>query len=258
MTPPTFDFTDKVALVTGGTSGIGAAVALAFAKAGAKLVVTGRNETRGAAVRDEIVGAGGESEFVPGEVTDSAFCDRLIGSAVGRFKGLDIVVNCAGVIYHATAEQTTDTQWRETMDVNVGGVFFVCRAAVPALRRRGGGVIVNIASDAGLSGSRHLVAYCASKGAVIQLTRAMAIDHAHEGIRSVAVCPGDVDTPMLRGEFEQRALDLETGLRQSAESVPLGRVCTPQEVADLVLYVASDSARFMTGAAVALDGGSRA
>ncbi len=258
MTPPTFDFTDKVALVTGATSGIGAAVALGFAKAGAKLVVTGRNETRGAAVRDEIVGAGGECIFVPGEVTDSAFCDRLIGNAVGRFGALDIVVNCAGVIYHATAEQTTDTQWRETMDINVGGVFFVCRAAVPALRQRGGGVIVNIASDAGLSGSRHLVAYCASKGAVIQLTRAMAIDHAHEGIRSVAVCPGDVDTPMLRGEFEQRALDLETGLRQSAESVPLGRVCTSQEVADLVLYVASDSARFMTGAAVALDGGSRA
>ena len=258
MTPPTFDFTDKVALVTGATSGIGAAVALGFAKAGAKLVVTGRNETRGAAVRDEIVGAGGECIFVPGEVTDSAFCDRLIGNAVGRFGALDIVVNCAGVIYHATAEQTTDTQWRETMDINVGGVFFVCRAAVPALRQRGGGVIVNIASDAGLSSSRHLVAYCASKGAVIQLTRAMAIDHAHEGIRSVAVCPGDVDTPMLRGEFEQRALDLETGLRQSAESVPLGRVCTSQEVADLVLYVASDSARFMTGAAVALDGGSRA
>jgi len=258
VTSTSFDFTGKVTLVTGATSGIGAAVALGFAKAGAKLVVTGRNETRGAAVREEIVGAGGECDFVPGEVTDSAFCDRLIGNAVGRFGALDIVVNCAGVIYHATAEQTTDTQWRETMDVNVGGVFFVCRAAVPALRQRGGGVIVNIASDAGLSGSRHLVAYCASKGAVIQLTRAMAIDHAHEGIRSVAVCPGDVDTPMLRGEFEQRALDLETGLRQSAESVPLGRVCTPQEVADLVLYVASDSARFMTGAAVALDGGSRA
>ena len=138
MTSTSFDFTGKVTLVTGATSGIGAAVALAFAKAGAKLVVTGRNETRGAAVRDEIVGAGGECEFVPGEVTDSAFCDRLIGSAVGRFGGLDIVVNCAGVIYHATAEQTTDTQWRETMDVNVGGVFFVCRAAVPALRQRGG------------------------------------------------------------------------------------------------------------------------
>jgi len=258
MTRPSFDFTGKVALVTGATSGIGAAVARALAKAGTKLVVTGRNQTRGAAVRDEIVGATGECEFVTGELADSSFCDRLIGEAVGRFGGLDIVVNCAGVIHHATAEQTSDAQWRETMDVNVGGTFFVCRAAVPALRQRGGGVIVNIASDAGLSGSSHLVAYCASKGAVIQLTRAMAIDHAHEGIRSVAVCPGDVDTPMLRGEFEQRGLDAETGLRQSAEGVPLGRVCTPDEVADLVMYVASDSARFMTGSAVALDGGSRA
>lgn len=254
---PKFDFADKVALVTGATSGIGAAIALGFAKAGAKIVVTGRNEARGAAIRDEIAAAG-ECEFIPGEITDSAFCDRLIASAVNRFGGLDILVNCAGVIYHATAEQTTDAQWRDTMEVNVNGVFFACRAAVPALRPGGGGVIVNIASDAGLSGSPHLVAYCASKGAVIQLTRAMAIDHAHEGIRSVAVCPGDVDTPMLRGEFAQRGLDVETGLRRSAESVPLGRVCTPQEVADLVLYVASDAARFMTGSAVALDGGSRA
>ena len=132
------------------------------------------------------------------------------------------------------------------------------QAAVPVLRSRGGGVIVNIASDAGLSGSAHLVAYCASKGAVLQMTRAMAIDHAPDGIRVVAVCPGDVDTPMLRGEFVERGLSPEQGLAQSAGAVPLERVCTPEEVADLVLYVASDAARFMTGSAVTLDGGSRA
>jgi len=137
-------------------------------------------------------------------------------------------------------------------------MFYVCRAAIPALRERGGGVIVNIASDAALSGSRHLVAYCASKGAVLQMTRAMALDHAREGIRVIAICPGDVDTPMLRGEFCDRGLSAEEGLRESAEAVPLQRVCSPEEVADLVLYAASDSGRFMTGYPLVMDGGSRA
>jgi NAD(P)-dependent dehydrogenase (short-subunit alcohol dehydrogenase family) len=124
--------------------------------------------------------------------------------------------------------------------------------------RERGGVIVNIASDAALTGSRHLVAYCASKGAVLQMTRAMAIDHAREGIRVVAVCPGDVDTPMLRGEFRDLGLGIEEGLKQSAEGVPLNRVATPEEGADLVLYSASDSGRFMTGFPLVMDGGSRA
>jgi NAD(P)-dependent dehydrogenase (short-subunit alcohol dehydrogenase family) len=119
-------------------------------------------------------------------------------------------------------------------------------------------VIVNIASDAALTGSRHLVAYCASKGAVLQMTRAMALDHARQGIRVIAICPGDVDTPMLRGEFRDRGLSAEEGLRQAAEAVPLNRVCSPEEVADLVLYSASDSGRFITGYPLVMDGGHRA
>ncbi len=258
MTSPGFDFNRKVALVTGGTSGIGAAVVRRLAAAQARILITGRDEGRGRALAATIESGGGEAMFLAGDLTASAFAARLVEVVAERFGGLDVLVNSAGVIHHATAEQTTDAKWRETMAVNVDGLFFACRAAIPALRARGGGVIVNIASDAGLSGSPHLVAYCASKGAVIQITRALAIDHAHEGIRVVAICPGDVDTPMLRGEFVQRHLDAESGLRRSAEAVPLGRVCTPEEVADLVLYVASDAARFMTGTAVALDGGSRA
>ncbi len=255
---PVFDFSARVALVTGATSGIGASVALGFARAGADVVASGRDEQRGASVKEAMEEAGARAEFVAGDITDSAFCDRLLDHAIGCFGGVDILVNCAGVIHHATAEQTTDAQWRETLAVNLDGVFFMCRAAIPALRRRGGGVIINIASDAGLSGSAHLVAYCASKGAVVQLTRALSIDHAGEGIRVVAVCPGDVDTPMLRGEYAQRKLEVTAGLAQSAAAVPLGRVCTPREVTDLVLYVACDSARFMTGSAVALDGGALA
>ena len=255
---PTFDFENKVIVVTGSTSGIGAAVARAFAAAGARVMITGRNEERGTAVMKHLTAGGGEAALVAGNITDSAFAQQLCASVVDRFQGIDILVNSAGVIFHATAEATSDEQWRATMAVNVDGTFFMSRAVVPVMRERGGGVIVNIASDAGLSGSPHLVAYCASKGAVIQLTRAMAIDYAPDGIRVVAVCPGDVDTPMLRGEFAERGLDAERGLQESAATVPLNRVCTPEEVADLVLYVASDAARFMTGATISLDGGNRA
>jgi 2,3-dihydro-2,3-dihydroxybenzoate dehydrogenase len=255
---PVYDFGGKVALVTGATSGIGAAVAEGFGRAGAAVCVTGRDRARGARVKALIEAAGGQAEFVAGDITDAGFCAKLVRTALDRFARIDVLVNSAGVIYHAIAEDTSDAQWRETMAVNVDGVFFASRAVVPTMRAQGGGVIVNVASDAGLSGSAHLVAYCASKGAVIQITRAMAIDHAAENIRTVAVCPGDVDTPMLRGEFVQRGLSAEEGLRRSAAGIPLGRICTVEEVADLVLFVACDSARFMTGSAVALDGGSRA
>jgi meso-butanediol dehydrogenase/(S,S)-butanediol dehydrogenase/diacetyl reductase len=126
------------------------------------------------------------------------------------------------------------------------------------MRQQGGGVIINIASDAGLSGSQHLVAYCASKGAVLQMTRAMAIDHASDQIRVLAICPGDVDTAMLRGEFRDRGISVEQGLAESAEAVPLQRVCSAEEIADMVLFSASDSARFITGYPLVIDGGSRA
>lgn len=237
---------------------MGRAISESLASSGADVVVTGRDTARG----EEVVGAmarhGGRVEFVPGDIADSSFCNRLVAHASDSMGGLDIVINSAGVIYHATVDETADEQWHKTFDVNVHGMFYICRAAVPVLRERGGGVIVNIASDAGLTGSRHLVAYCASKGAVIQMSRAMAVDHAREGIRVIALCPGDVDTAMLRGEFEQRGIDVEAGLRESAEGVPLGRVCTVEEVADLALYAASGSARFMTGFPLVLDGGSRA
>jgi len=162
------------------------------------------------------------------------------------------------VIYHATAEETTDSQWLDTFNVNVHGMFYLCRAVIPAMRNKGGGVIINIASDAALSGSQHLVAYCASKGAVLQMTRAMAVDHARDHIRVVAICPGDVDTAMLRGEFRDRGISLEQGLAESAAAVPLNRVCSAEEIADMVLFAASDSARFITGYPLVVDGGSRA
>lgn len=256
-TSPRFDFSGKRVLITGGTSGMGEASALSFVGAGARVVISGRNHDRARTIISSSKRLAGSVAFVGGDIGERRKCDLIVTEAVGILGGIDILVNSAGVIYHATAEETTDEQWLETMNVNVNGMFYICRAALPHLKSSQG-TIINIASDAALTGSRHLTAYCASKGAVLQMTRAMALDYAPAGIRIVPICPGDVDTPMLRGEFSDRGLDAETGLRESAEAVPLNRVCTAQEVADLVLFACSDSARFITGYPIVLDGGNRA
>jgi NAD(P)-dependent dehydrogenase (short-subunit alcohol dehydrogenase family) len=251
-------FSDQTVLVTGATSGLGEAIALRFAANGARLVTTGRDRSRGEALSARLHEMGTSNTFIAGDITSSGFGEDLVQQAVSQYGGLDICVNSAGVIHHATVEETSDEAWDETMAVNVNGVFYVCRAAVQAMKANGGGVIVNIASDAALSGFEHLAAYCASKGAVLQLSRAMARDHGRDGIRVVPVCPGDVDTSMLRGEFADRGIDVEQGLQESAANVPMRRVCTPEEVADLVLYAASDAARSMTGYPLVLDGGGQA
>ena len=249
-----FDFSGKRILITGGTSGMGEASALAFANAGAKVVISGRDQSKA----DSIINKNATAiSFIGGDISSRSACEYIVEQAVELLGGLDIVVNSAGVIYHATAEETTDEQWLNTMNVNVNGMFYVCRAAIPHLRKTKG-TIINIASDASLTGSYHLVAYCASKGAVLQMTRAMALDYAGEGIRIVPICPGDVDTPMLRGEFRDRGLTLEEGLKDSAGGVPLNRVCSAEEVAQMVLYASSDAARFITGYPLVLDGGNRA
>jgi NAD(P)-dependent dehydrogenase (short-subunit alcohol dehydrogenase family) len=248
----------KVALITGATSGIGAATARRFAAAGARLMLSGRDQARGQSVLDSLGGGDEVATFLPGDVTDSAFCNRLVEATVKRFGRLDIVVNSAGVYRGGTAAETSDSLWREILAVNVDGVFFMSRAAVPVMKGQGGGAIVNIASDWGLVGGRQAVAYCASKGAVVQITRAMALDHARDKIRINAVCPGDTDTPMLRAGFERRGLDVEAGLRKSAGQTPLGRVASPEEVAQTVLFLASDAASYITGAALPVDGGNTA
>lgn len=252
-----FNFAQQRVLITGGTSGMGEATAIAFVEAGAKVVISGRNQDRANAIIDGLKALPASISFLAADIGQRDQCDNLVSQATNILGGLDIVVNSAGVIYHATAEETTDQQWHDTMNVNVNGTFYVCRAAIPHLKSAGG-TIINIASDAALTGSNHLTAYCASKGAVLQMTRAMAKDYARDNIRIIPICPGDVDTPMLRGEFRDRGLDLETGLRESAEAVPLNRVCSAEEVAHMVLYAASDSARFITGYPLVLDGGNRA
>ena len=243
----------KTALVTGATSGIGEATARAFALEGARLVLTGRSRERGEALKAEL---GDATEFIRAELGASAQdANTLIERATECLGGLDILVNSAGVVYHHTVPNTTDAIWRETMSVNVDAVFYLSRAAVIGMIERGGGVIVNVASTWGLVGAAQTAAYCASKGAVIQLTRAMAVDHAASNVRINAVCPGGVDTPMLAREADAFGVSLEEGRQTWAMDAPDQKLATAEHIADAVTFLASARAEHIHGAVLPVDGG---
>jgi NAD(P)-dependent dehydrogenase (short-subunit alcohol dehydrogenase family) len=249
------DFTDKVVLITGGNSGIGRAAALQFATAGAKVLIAARRLEESRSAVSEIATLGGDAHAVACDVTKSADCDAAVEACLDRFGGLDVLFNNAGIIYRdKSALDTTDDQWAETMAVNTTGTFFMSRAAVAVMAARGGGAIVNNASYFGLVGGRGAAAYCASKGAVVLLTKAMALDHARQRVRINCVCAGSVDTPMLRGEMEEMG-GIAAVRPLFEEKHPIGRIATPEEIAAAVLYLASDEAGFITGAALPIDGG---
>lgn len=231
----------RIAIVTGAASGMGAATARLLAEAGA--TVLGADIASSAAIA------------LVGDVADSAFCDAAVAKAVARHGRLDILVNAAGVIVRADAPATDDDAWSRQMRINVDGSFFMCRAAIRQMRRQRSGAIVNFGSIWGAAGGKGHVAYATAKGAVHNLTRSLALDHAREGIRVNAVCPGEVDTPMLRGAG--RAVPLtDAQLAEMADRVvPNGRLAQPDEIGRVVVFLCSDAASYMTGALVPVDGG---
>ena len=243
------DFTDKVVLVTGAASGMGAATAREFSAAGARVLIVDRNAELAVQVASDI----STDPPLIGDVSDSVFCKQAVATAVERHGRLDILVNAAGIIVRADGPGTTDEQWQRIMNVNVNGVFYMSRAAVEIMRGQGTGAIVNFGSIWGEVGAAGVLAYCASKGAVHQITRAMALDHVKDGIRINAVCPGEVNTPMLTSE--RSAPVTAEMMKALAESVPMGRLAAPVEIARVVLFLSSDAASYMTGAMVNVDAG---
>jgi NAD(P)-dependent dehydrogenase (short-subunit alcohol dehydrogenase family) len=243
----------KVALITGGTEGIGLATARLFLREGARVVISSRSAEKGAKAIGELERLG-EVLFVDGDVSKSADASRMVESTVSRFGRLDIVFNNAGVFVERTAEQTTEDEWDRLIDVNLKGTFLVSKYAVPHMRRQGGGVIINNSSDAGLVGNRVSAAYCASKGGVTLLTKAMALDHAKDNIRINCVNPGVIDTPMVAQEASISG-DPERYMKQMDRDHPMGRIGRPEEVAKAVLFLASGESSFVTGTALSVDGG---
>src|SRR5277367_2936915 len=251
-------FAGKVVLVTGSTTGIGEACAQVFAASGARVMVSGRDERRGAAVVDAIRAAGGFADFAPADLRAEGACDRLIGETTLRLGGLDVLVNNAGILYTASALETSDAQWLDTMAVNLNAVFYLSRAAVRHMKAAGKGAIVNVASEWGLNGEPNHAAYCTSKGAVIQLTRCMALDHARDNIRVNSVCPGEIHTRMVDDILAKRGGDPADNLLDLAAGIPLRRLAHPREVAHCVHFLASDLASYITGTQLSVDGGNDA
>jgi NAD(P)-dependent dehydrogenase (short-subunit alcohol dehydrogenase family) len=248
---------DKVALITGGTSGIGEATANLFAKEGAQVAITGRDEKRGHAVTARILESGGKAIFIRTDVRRAAECRRAVDETLKTFDKLDILFNNAGVFYPHTILDCTEEEWDLQLDINLKGTFLMSKFALPGMIQQGSGVIINNSSGWGIVGGDKAVAYCASKGGVVLLTKAMAIDHGPQGIRVNCICPGDVDTPMLPEDARMRGLKWEDYLAGCANR-PLGRIGTVDEIAKAALFLASDDSSFMTGAALVVDGGGTA
>jgi meso-butanediol dehydrogenase/(S,S)-butanediol dehydrogenase/diacetyl reductase len=240
----------SIVLVTGASSGIGAATAIAFAEAGWDVMAAGRDEGR----LEEVSDVSDKIAIWSGELNESDECVELISDTLDEFGSIDCLVNSAGIFLRSDTASTSDDDWQDTLTINLDVPFYLSRAVLPHLQKTQGSII-NIASNWGLKAGQNAVAYCASKGGLVMMTKAMALDTAADGVRVNAICPGSVDTPMLAAGAELADQDVDEYLAEQAESSPNGRISTPEEVAGLALYLASDAASQITGTAIAIDGG---
>lgn len=237
-------FAGKTALVTGAAGGIGAAIVKMLRAEGARVAVADRDTS------------GIEADaHLPGNLLEAAYCDGLPAAAQTGLGRLDIVINNAGVITRGDVTATSDADWSLSVGVNVEAPFRICRAAIPIIAAQGGGAIVNTASCWGLRPGPNHAVYCMTKAALASLTQCMGMDHAHQGVRINAVAPNEVNTPMLRTGFARRGFDPDTAVAELGKTVPLGRIAEPEDIADVVLFLASDAARYMCGTIVEVNGG---
>lgn len=244
----------KVAIITGGSSGIGQATALLFAKEGAKVVIAARRPEAGNRTVNMIKKKGGKAIFIKTDVAKESDVKNLIKETVKRFKKIDILFNNAGIELSKPVTETSAEELAKVLDVNLKGVFYGCKHAIPYMIKNKGGSIINTASTAGVVGSPNLAAYCASKGGVILLTKEIALDYAKKGIRVNAVCPGAIMTPMLKRFIDSSPNPKETK-KQMAAMHPVARLGKPEEIANAVLFLASNESSFITGHALLVDGG---
>lgn len=252
-------FEGKVVLVTGGALGIGLGIADAFLAAGASVAIADIDRAAAEAAAGEAgVAAKGRVIASVGDVSVAADADRMVAETVEAFGRLDVLVNNAGILpmaWYGSVEEIDEAIWDRILDVNLKGMFLMSRAALPHIRAAGGGTIVNLASVQGLQSMPRVVAYAASKGGVLSLTRAMAMDHAHEGIRVVAICPGTIDSAMVRDIARAEGGDVEANVQRYGASHPIGRIGTPADIGAAAVFLASDAASFITGEALNVDGG---
>ena len=247
-------FEGRVVLITGGSSGIGYATAKAFLEEGAKVGITGRDADRlNKAVRG--LGRHGRVLGIRGDVSKAVDARRFVSTTKRDLGPIDVLVNNAGIYLQKSTEELSEREWDLVLDINLKGAFLCTKYALPGMIRRKRGNIINVASDSGLVATPLASAYCASKGGMVLFTRVLAVDHVKDGIRANAICPGEVETPMLDRDAEASGLGYDEYYRRLVESIPMKRAAKPEEIAKAILFLASEESSFMTGAAMSVDGG---
>ncbi len=247
-------FHEKRVIVTGGVGGVGQALVKLFARAGAIVLFTDRSEEDCAEFSRTLVHKGLETSYIAGDLRKKINCETIITTAVEQLGGIDILLNNAGIIPHGTILETTDDMWFSALDVNLNAAFFLCRAAIPHMQAIGGGAIVNTSSTWGIYPGPGHAAYCTSKAALAALTKSLGRDYAPDNIRVNAVCPNEIDTPLLRNDFVRRGIDPDNAIEKLGKTVPLGHVAKPREIANVIAFLASDESRYICGETVEVTG----